>query len=99
ITRSSPLFPYTTLFRSKPALRRWPRPWHEKGRHDSSPSKAWKRTETHSRCCSARPMIIDCHSHVGVDLLFYLRGEFPYAQHLSKIGRASCRESVENSLV
>jgi predicted TIM-barrel fold metal-dependent hydrolase len=28
-------------------------------------------------------MIIDCHNHVGVDLLFYLRGEYPYAQHLS----------------
>ena len=27
-------------------------------------------------------MIIDCHNHVGTDLLFYLRGEFPYAQHL-----------------
>ena len=27
-------------------------------------------------------MIIDCHSHVGVDLLMYLRGEFPYGQHL-----------------
>ena len=36
-------------------------------------------------------MIIDCHNHVGVDLLFYLRGEFPYAQHLSAMiseGRA-----------
>jgi predicted TIM-barrel fold metal-dependent hydrolase len=28
-------------------------------------------------------MIIDCHNHVGVELLSYLRGEFPYAQHLS----------------
>ncbi|MDB6028663.1 MAG: hypothetical protein JWM68_4886 [Verrucomicrobiales bacterium] len=28
-------------------------------------------------------MIIDCHNHIGVDLLFYLSGEFPYAQHLS----------------
>src|SRR5687768_14509628 len=28
-------------------------------------------------------MISDCHSHVGVDLLFYLAGEFTYAQHLS----------------
>jgi predicted TIM-barrel fold metal-dependent hydrolase len=28
-------------------------------------------------------MIIDCHNHVGVDLLFYLHGGFPYAQHLS----------------
>ena len=27
-------------------------------------------------------MIIDCHNHVGVDLMFYLRGDFPYAQHL-----------------
>jgi predicted TIM-barrel fold metal-dependent hydrolase len=36
-------------------------------------------------------MIIDCHNHVGTDLLFYLRGEFPYAQHLSSMvaeGRA-----------
>lgn len=27
-------------------------------------------------------MIIDCHNHVGADLLFYLHGDFPYAQHL-----------------
>ena len=27
-------------------------------------------------------MIIDCHNHVGSDLLFYLHGDFPYAQHL-----------------
>ncbi len=27
-------------------------------------------------------MIIDCHNHVGADLMFYLRGDFPYAQHL-----------------
>ncbi len=36
-------------------------------------------------------MIIDCHNHIGVDLLFYLAGEFPYAQHLSAMiteGRA-----------
>ncbi len=28
-------------------------------------------------------MIIDCHNHVGVDVLFYLHGDFPYAQHLT----------------
>lgn len=28
-------------------------------------------------------MIIDCHNHIGVDVLFYLQGEFPYAQHLT----------------
>jgi predicted TIM-barrel fold metal-dependent hydrolase len=27
-------------------------------------------------------MIIDCHNHVGADFMFYLRGDFPYAQHL-----------------
>jgi len=31
---------------------------------------------------SHRSMIIDCHNHIGTDLLFYLRAEFPYAQHL-----------------
>lgn len=27
-------------------------------------------------------MIIDCHNHVGSDIMFWLRGDFPYAQHL-----------------
>jgi predicted TIM-barrel fold metal-dependent hydrolase len=27
-----------------------------------------------------QPMKIDCHNHLGVDLLFYLHGDFPYAQ-------------------
>lgn len=27
-------------------------------------------------------MIIDCHNHVGADVMFYLRGDFPYAQHM-----------------
>ena len=27
-------------------------------------------------------MIIDCHNHLGVDLLFYLNGYSPYAQDL-----------------
>ena len=27
-------------------------------------------------------MLIDCHNHVGADLLFYLHGDFPYAQQL-----------------
>ena len=25
-------------------------------------------------------MLIDCHNHIGADLLFYLHGDFPYAQ-------------------
>ncbi|NUN96006.1 MAG: amidohydrolase family protein [Candidatus Omnitrophica bacterium] len=28
-------------------------------------------------------MLIDCHNHVGVELSAYLRGEFPYGQHLA----------------
>ncbi len=31
---------------------------------------------------SPPPPLIDCHNHVGADLLFYLHGDFPYAQHL-----------------
>jgi predicted TIM-barrel fold metal-dependent hydrolase len=27
-------------------------------------------------------MLIDCHNHVGADFMFWLRGDFPYAQHL-----------------
>ncbi|HVF10319.1 MAG TPA: amidohydrolase family protein [Abditibacteriaceae bacterium] len=27
-------------------------------------------------------MIIDCHNHIGIELLMYLRGEFPYGQQL-----------------
>lgn len=29
-----------------------------------------------------RSMVIDCHNHIGADLMFYLHGDFPYAQHL-----------------
>lgn len=31
---------------------------------------------------SSPSILIDCHNHVGADLLFYLHGDFPYAQHL-----------------
>ena len=27
-------------------------------------------------------MLIDCHNHLGADLLFYLHGDFPYSQQL-----------------
>lgn len=30
---------------------------------------------------------IDCHNHVGVELLHYLHGDFPYAQHLEVLVR------------
>jgi len=32
-------------------------------------------------------MLIDCHNHIGVDLLFYLHGDFPYAQQLVEMQR------------
>jgi predicted TIM-barrel fold metal-dependent hydrolase len=44
-------------------------------------------------------MIIDCHNHVGVDLLFYLRGEFPYAQHLSAMIREGRALGVDRWIV
>ena len=30
-------------------------------------------------------MIIDCHNHLGVDLLFYLNGYFPYCQDVQAL--------------
>ncbi|RBP39000.1 putative TIM-barrel fold metal-dependent hydrolase [Roseimicrobium gellanilyticum] len=27
-------------------------------------------------------MLIDCHNHIGADLMFYLHGDFPYAQQM-----------------
>lgn len=36
--------------------------------------------------------LIDCHNHVGVEMSMYLRGDYPYAQHLDtlvKDGRAA----------
>ncbi len=34
-------------------------------------------------------MIIDCHNHIGADLLFYLHGDFPYAQQLVQMQQES----------
>jgi hypothetical protein len=42
----------------------------------------WKEQVHHLRFSNIPGMIIDCHNHVGTDLLFYLHGDFPYAQHL-----------------
>src|SRR3954453_3016583 len=40
-----------------------------------------RRPPRQAQTLSSR-MIIDCHTHVGADVMFYLRGDFPYAQHL-----------------
>jgi len=32
-------------------------------------------------------MIIDCHNHIGADMLFYLHGDYPYAQQLVDMTR------------
>ncbi|HUP81912.1 MAG TPA: hypothetical protein VM260_25395 [Pirellula sp.] len=34
-------------------------------------------------------MLIDCHNHIGTDLLFYLHGDFPYAQQLVQMQQES----------
>jgi hypothetical protein len=41
-------------------------------------------------------MLIDCHNHLGADLLFYLHGDFPYSQQLvaddsRRAGRSASR--------
>jgi predicted TIM-barrel fold metal-dependent hydrolase len=44
-------------------------------------------------------MIIDCHNHVGADLMFYLRGDFPYAQHLVAMTREGRALGVDRWIV
>jgi predicted TIM-barrel fold metal-dependent hydrolase len=39
-------------------------------------------------------MRIDCHNHLGVDLLFYLHGDFPYAQDLPTLVADGARHGV-----
>jgi predicted TIM-barrel fold metal-dependent hydrolase len=39
-------------------------------------------------------MKIDCHNHLGVDLLFYLHGDFPYAQDLPSLVADGGREGI-----
>jgi len=44
-------------------------------------------------------MIIDSHNHIGVDLQVYLRGHFPYAQHLSDLEREGKSLGIERWIV
>lgn len=44
-------------------------------------------------------MIIDSHNHVGADLMFWLRGDFPYAQHLVTMTREGGALGVERWVV
>jgi len=39
-------------------------------------------------------MLIDCHNHLGVDLLFYLNGYFPYAQDLPTLVTEGRRHGI-----
>lgn len=43
--------------------------------------------------------MIDCHSHIGIELLSYLRGEFPYCQHLVDLVVSGKREGIERFIV
>lgn len=44
-------------------------------------------------------MIIDCHNHLGTDLLFYLHGDFPYAQDVPTLERDANYAGVSHFLV
>lgn len=43
--------------------------------------------------------MIDCHTHIGVELLSYLRGEFPYCQHLVDLVESGRRAGIERFIV
>jgi predicted TIM-barrel fold metal-dependent hydrolase len=44
-------------------------------------------------------MLIDCHNHVGVELLTYLRGEYPYAQSLTGLHADGTGQGVNRFVV
>src|SRR5215218_3523640 len=44
-------------------------------------------------------MLIDCHNHLGADLLFYLHGDFPYAQQLVQMQTESAPLGVTHWIV
>lgn len=44
-------------------------------------------------------MLIDCHNHIGADLLFYLHGDFPYAQQLVQMQQEGGRLGVTHWIV
>jgi len=44
-------------------------------------------------------IMIDCHNHVGVEMLNYLRGEFPYCQHLESMVREGCALGIDHWIV
>jgi predicted TIM-barrel fold metal-dependent hydrolase len=44
-------------------------------------------------------MLIDCHNHLGADLLFYLHGDFPYAQQLVQMQAESIPLGVTHWIV
>ena len=44
-------------------------------------------------------MLIDCHNHIGADLLFYLHGDFPYAQQLVQMQQESLPLGVTHWIV
>lgn len=45
------------------------------------------------------PMIIDAHNHVGADIMFWLRGDFPYAQDLVTMTRGGGELGVDRWIV
>lgn len=44
-------------------------------------------------------MLIDCHNHLGTDLLFYFRGFYPYAQDLPALVTEGRRQGVDRWVV
>ena len=44
-------------------------------------------------------MLIDCHNHIGADMLFYLHGDFPYAQQLVEMTRQGGALGITNWIV
>jgi predicted TIM-barrel fold metal-dependent hydrolase len=48
---------------------------------------------------ASRKSLIDGHTHVGVDLLFYLRGHYPYAQDWSTLASQGAAAGIDRFVV
>jgi len=45
------------------------------------------------------PLLIDCHTHIGVDSLFYFKGSFPYAQDFRALVQQAKLSQIDRLVV
>lgn len=46
-----------------------------------------------------KPLLIDCHTHIGVDPVFYFKGDFPYAQDFRGLVDQARRNGIDRLII